>query len=184
VLSGAASAISHFDLFPVCGSDELWSRLKEKVESEASAAEHFTAVMAHDCLANLPPLTFFKELVVEESGERTGVFRLEESALRPLVNVARVFGMEAGSVLGASSSDRLRAARVVAPEGDAILREAGETLRVVLALQARAGLRQRDEGFEMPAARIDARERLVLKRGFRSILKLLEFTEAFKWKGC
>jgi CBS domain-containing protein len=183
VLSGAASALSYFDLFPVCGSEELWGRLKEGVEEETRAAEHFTMVMAHDCLDNLPPLTFFQELVVEESGEQTGVFRLEESALRPLVNVARVFGMEAGSVLGASSSDRFRAARLVAPEGEAILREAGEALRVVLSLQARAGLRQHDEGHEMPAARIDARERLALKRGFRSILNLLEFTEEFKWKG-
>lgn len=183
VLSGAASALSYFDLFPVCGSGELWNRLKESVEADVRAAEHFTTVMAHDCLANLPPLTFYQELVVEETGEQTGLFRLEKSALRPLVNVARVFGMEAGMVLGASSLDRLRAARLVALGGEAILREAGEALRVVLSLQARAGLRQRDEGFEMPAARIDARERHALKRGFRSILGLLEFTEEFKWKG-
>lgn len=183
VLNGVEGAVSYFDLSLVCGSREVWAELKESVEAELRGAESFTAVMAHDCLASLPPLTFFRELVVEESGEQTGVFRLEQSALRPLVNVARVFGLEAGSVFGASTADRLRAARAVAPGEEAVLREAGETLRVVLYLQARAGLRQQDEGHEMPASRIDARERLVLKRGFRSILNLLESAEEFKWKG-
>ena len=68
-------------------------------------------VLANDCLASLPPLTFFQDAVVDESGEQTTVFRLEHSALRPLVDVGRVFGMAADRVLGTSTLERFACAR-------------------------------------------------------------------------
>ena len=73
-------------------------------------------------------------------------------------------------------------ARGLVPEQEALFREAAETLRVVLFHQARAGIRQHSEGFDLPAAQLSAQERLVLKSGFRSILRLLEFTAEFGWQ--
>ena len=76
----------------------------------------FLHVLANDCLASLPPLTFFQDAVVEKSGEQTTVFRLEHSALRPLVDVGRVFGMAARKVLGTSTLERFALARTLLPE--------------------------------------------------------------------
>ena len=73
------------------------------------------------------------------------------------------------------------ASRLV-PEREPLFREAAETLRVVLFHQARAGIRQRSEGYDLPAAQLSAQEKLVLKSGFRSILRLLEFTAEFRWQ--
>ena len=181
VRSGVSLARPYFDLSPVRGEAELWSRLEASVTARIRAETGFTYVLAHDCLANLPPLTFFRDLVVEESGAHTGVLRLERSALSPLVDVARVFAVAAGSVLGRSSAERFNLARGLVPEQEALFREAAETLRVVMYHQARAGIRQHSEGFDLPAAQISAQERLVLKSGFRSILRLLEFTAEFNW---
>ena len=63
----------------------------------------YLRVLANDCLASLPPLTFFQDVVLNEAGEQSAMFRLEHSALRPLVDVGRVFGLAAG--IGTASID-------------------------------------------------------------------------------
>ncbi len=68
-------------------------------------------MLANDCLANMPPLTFFQDAVLDKSGEQTTVFKLEESALRPLVDVGRVFGLATRRVVGTSTVDRLTPCR-------------------------------------------------------------------------
>jgi CBS domain-containing protein len=181
ILNRVSQARPLFDLRPVQGSTWQWDRLADQVRAQLCAEPGFTLILANDCLESLPPLTFFRDLVVEESGEQTGLFRLERSALRPLVDVGRVFGVAAGTAMGTSTTDRLRLACGIAPAQEAVFREAVETLWVVLFHQARAGIRQHGEGFDLPASQIGARERAVLKGGFRSILRLLETVSEFDW---
>ena len=93
-----------FDLRPVHGRESLWHDVEATV---AGAVDRdLLHVLANDCLASLPPLTFFQDAVVDESGDHTAVFRLEHSALRPLVDVGRVFGLAARKVLGTSTRER------------------------------------------------------------------------------
>ena len=88
----------------------------------------FLHVLANDCLASLPPLTFFQDAVVDSVGEHTPTFRLEHSALRPLVDVGRVFGMAARDALGRSTLERFATRAALLPEHEAIFREAADTL--------------------------------------------------------
>jgi CBS domain-containing protein len=170
-----------FDLRPVHGPERLFRDLESHIRAELAAEPVFLRVLAHDCLANLPPLTFFRDLVVEESGERTDTFRLEHSALQPLADVARVFSLASGAPLGASTRVRFDRARRLLPSQESIFREAAETMRVVLFHQARAGLRLRSSGAELPLSILSRHDRQVLKSGFRSILRLLEFTAPCDW---
>ena len=168
-----------FDLRPVHGRESLWGDVERAV---AGAVDRdILGVLANDCLASLPPLTFFQDAVVEKSGEQTSVFRLEHSALRPLVDVGRVFGMAAGKVLGTSTLERFALARTRMPEHESIFREASETLRILLWQQARIGIGQGTSGSELPPALLSRHDRHVLKSGFRSILRLLEFTGNVSW---
>jgi len=168
-----------FDLRPVHGRESLW----RDVEATVAAAldRDLLYVLANDCLGSLPPLTFFQDAVVEESGEHTAVFRLEHSALRPLVDVGRVFGMAAKKVLGTSTLERFALARTLLPEHESIFRDASETLRILLWQQARIGIGQGSSGSELPPALLSRHDRHLLKSGFRSILQLLEFTGNSPW---
>lgn len=170
-----------FDLRPVHGRESLWHGLEQTVGRAVDG--DILGVLANDCLASLPPLTFFQDAVVEESGEQTAIFRLEHSALRPLVDVGRVFGMAAGKVLGSSTLDRFGLARTWLPEHESIFREASETLRILLWQQARVGISQGTSGSELPPAMLSRHDRHILKSGFRSILRLLEFTGNTSWRG-
>jgi CBS domain-containing protein len=168
-----------FDLRPVHGRESLWHDVEATVVGAVD--RDFLWVLANDCLASLPPLTFFHDAVVDESGEQTSVFRLEHSALQPLVDVGRVFGMAANRVLGTSTRERFALARTLLPEHESIFREASETLHILLWQQARVGIGQGTTGSELPPALLSRHDRHVLKSGFRSILRLLEFTGNSAW---
>jgi signal-transduction protein with cAMP-binding, CBS, and nucleotidyltransferase domain len=114
-------------------------------------------------------------------GERRSTFQLERNALTPLVDVARVYGIAAGRVLGGSTHERLAMARRLLPEREAIFREAADTLRIVLWLEARVGIRQGTGGAELPPALLSRHDRQVLKSGFRVIQRLIELTADYTW---
>jgi CBS domain-containing protein len=168
-----------FDLRPVHGRQSLWRDLEAAVV--AGVDRDLLQVLANDCLASLPPVTFFEDAVVEESGEHMTVFRLEHSALRPLVDVGRVFGMATGKVLGTSTRERLACARRLLPEHESVFREASDTFRILLWQQARIGIGQGTDGTELPPALLSRHDRHVLKSGFRSILRLVELTGNSAW---
>ncbi len=168
-----------FDLRPIHGPDAPCRDIEASVTGAVD--RDLLYVLANDSLARLPPLSFFEDAVVEESGERTAVFRLAHSALQPLVDVGRVFGMATEKVLGTSTRERFACARTLLPEHEWIFRDAAETVRVLLSLQARIGISQGTTGSELPPALLSRHDRHILKGGFRSILRLLEFTGNAQW---
>lgn len=170
-----------FDLRPIHGNTELFQDLESHIRAELADEPDFLRILAHDCLALLPPLTFFRDLVVEESGEESDTFRLGSSALHPLVDVGRVFGIACGAGMGSSTRKRFEAARHRMPDQESIFREAVETMRVLLFHQARAGLRMRTSGSSLPLSILSRQDRHVLKIGFRSIHRILEFTAPCDW---
>jgi len=170
-----------FDLRAIHGAQSLWQEIVTTVGEVVD--RDFLHILANDCLANLPPLTFFQDAVVEETGELAAVFRLEESVLCPLVDVGRVFGMAARAVLGRSTLERLVMARSLFPEHESIFRDAAETLRIVLWQQGRVGIRQGTDGSELPPTLLSRQDRHLLKGGFRSVVRLLEFTADRAWIG-
>jgi CBS domain-containing protein len=168
-----------FDLRTVVGPQAPWEEIEADVRRAVDT--NFVRVLANDCLATLPPLTFFQDAVIDRDGEQATTFRLEHSALRPLVDVGRVFGSATGACLGHSTLERFASACARLPEHQAILREAADTMRIVLLHQARVGIAQGTTGAELPPSLLSSYDRRILKGGFRSILRLLEFTNDPAW---
>ncbi len=168
-----------FDLRAVHGDTSLWATLQDKVD--ATVDRDFVHVLANDCLASLPPLTFYQDAVIDSAGERHATFQLAHSALQPLVDVGRVFGVAAGRVLGRPTLERFAMARTLLPEHEAIFREASDALRVVLWQQGRIGIAQGTSGSELPPGLLSRHDRHQLKGGFRAILRLIEFTGDRAW---
>ncbi|MEO7275009.1 MAG: putative nucleotidyltransferase substrate binding domain-containing protein [Vicinamibacterales bacterium] len=168
-----------FDLRPIHGDRALWQSLADLVAGRVG--RDFVRLLANDCLASSPPLTFFRDAVVDEFGRESPVFRLEQTALLPLVDVGRVFGLAAKRAFGTSTLERFALATRALPEHQFVFREAAETLRIVLWLQGRVGIAQGTSGAELPPALVSRHDRHLLKSGFRSIHQLLEFTAESAW---
>jgi CBS domain-containing protein len=179
VVEGMARHRALFDLRPVHGQRALLDGIRTSV---AGAIDRdIVQVLAHDCLANLPPLTFFRDAVVDHTGEQTSVFKLEQTALQPLVDLGRVFGMAARDVVGTSTLERFTLARRLLPANEAIFREASETLRIVLWQQGRIGISQGTTGSELPPSLLSRHDRHMLRSGFPVIHRLLEFSSDPSW---
>jgi CBS domain-containing protein len=157
--------------------------LHREIEAAMAGAidRDFVRVIANDCVARLPPLTFFQDAVVDDMGESTTTFQLDRHALTPLVDVARVYGIAGGRALGGSTQDRLAMARRLLPQHEATFREAADTLRIVLWLQGRTGIGQGTGGGELPPSLLSRHDRQVLKSGFRVINRLIELTANYQW---
>jgi CBS domain-containing protein len=179
IMQEMSRARTLFDLRPVHGRRSLWQEIETAVVEQVD--RDFLQVLAHDCLTSLPPLTFYQDAVVNSGGEHMSTFHVEHSALRPLVDVGRVFAMAAGKVMGRSTVERFATARALLPEHEQIFREAADTFRVVLWQQGRVGISLGTSGADLPPTLLSRHDRHVLKAGFRSILRLLEFTADRGW---
>jgi CBS domain-containing protein len=179
ILKEIYKAPPFFDLRPIFGKDAAWDAVETAMRSGIN--REFLHVVANDCLSTLPPLTFFQNAVLDDAGEEVAVFRLEQTALRPLVDVGRVFGLATGTIFNSSTLERFATAAAALPAHAAIFREAAEALRIVLWQQGRAGISRSDAGSEIPPSMLGPYDRQLLKSAFRSILRLLEFTGDMEW---
>jgi CBS domain-containing protein len=84
-------------------ADALW-----EARSQLDQAD-LRRLLARYALSFRPPTGFWREFVVEHSGERRGQLDLKHGGLIPIVDLARWAGMGAG-VTSASTPERLRAA--------------------------------------------------------------------------
>jgi CBS domain-containing protein len=179
VIEGTQRNRALFDLRHVSGSGQWPGPVLVAVRD--SVDRDILQILAHDCLADLPPLSFYEESVVEHSGEVTGVFRLQRNVLQPLVDLGRVFGMAALNVMGTSTLERFAAARRLLPEHELIFREASDALRLVLWQQGRVGISQGTIGAELPPSAMSRNDRHLLKSTFPVIQRLIEFTANPAW---
>ena len=98
-----------FDLRCVAGSVKLVEKLKKSVREDARKNEIFLALMAKNAMNYQPPLGFFRQFVLEKSGEHQNTLNLKLHGIMPIVEIARIRSLAAGE-LRISTRNRLRAA--------------------------------------------------------------------------
>ena len=98
-----------FDLRCVYGTAGLVDELKESIRDVARKNELFLALMAKNAMNFQPPLGFFRQFVLERSGEHKNTLDLKLNGIMPIVEIARIRSLAAGE-LRVSTRNRLLAA--------------------------------------------------------------------------
>lgn len=98
-----------FDLRIISGKTELVDELKESIRKNARKNELFLALMARNAMNYQPPLGFFRQFVLEKSGEHKNTLDLKLHGIMPIVEIARIRSLAAGE-LRISTRNRLHAA--------------------------------------------------------------------------
>jgi CBS domain-containing protein len=98
-----------FDLRIVRGETELVDELKRSIRDDARNNELFLALMAKNAMNFQPPLGFFRQFVLERSGEHKHTLDLKRQGIMPIVEIARIRSLAAGE-LRINTRNRLRAA--------------------------------------------------------------------------
>ncbi len=87
-----------FDLRCIGGNRALVETLKDEIRNQARGNELFLALMARNATTYRPPLGFFRQFVLERSGEHRNTLDLKSTGIMPIVEIARIRSLAAGEM--------------------------------------------------------------------------------------
>jgi len=158
-----------FDVTLISGEASLLSELENHILDELRESEMAIALLANDTLANIPPLTFFRGMVLDMDGVPHDSFDIAASMISPLANAARVLAVAKRRLRPVNTLERLENALVDFPEDGPVLRQAAGAFCIGLYYQSLAGSARIDP------AKLGKFDQLLLKTAFASIQRFLEF---------
>lgn len=85
-----------FDFRTGYGSVELGQRLRDHLAKTAPKKGIFLLHLAKDCLQNRPPLSFFRNFIVEKDGEHKNQLDMKTRGITPFVDFARLMSLRHG----------------------------------------------------------------------------------------
>jgi len=85
-----------FDLRPITGETALYEELVALIQDKAQRNSIFRSMMVGNALTHTPPLGFFKNFVLIRGGEHDHRFDLKHTGVVPIVDIARIYSLEAG----------------------------------------------------------------------------------------
>src|SRR5512143_1757031 len=96
-----------FDMRAAAGDEALAARLQEHVRRKLEGNQRFLAHLVVNALQHRPPLGFFRNLVLAHGGEHAETFDAKRGGILPVVELARIHALAAGSV-ALGTRERLR----------------------------------------------------------------------------
>ncbi len=177
----ALHGLIFFDMRPVYGDASLFGQVRDYVSTLLKSAGFFKSILAYVSILQKPPLTLFRNFIVESNGEHKDSLDIKMHGTAPIVNLARLFAVDA-RIETTGTIERLAALRD-AGYGDATmladLAEASEFL-MMLRLehqveQARSG--QKITNYVSPGV-LSHLQRALLKESFQSIARAQAWAEA------
>jgi CBS domain-containing protein len=159
-----------FDFRGVWGDGSLPDKLTTHIFSElTNPSKRFLASLAQVAIDNPSPLTFFRNFVVERSGEHKDQFDLKSRAMRPLTDAARVLMLEARQGGVNNTFRRFEALAKLEPQNATLYQDAAEAYEVLIRLRTTMGLRRGDSGRFLKPAELGKIQRLLLRNSFTPV---------------
>jgi signal-transduction protein with cAMP-binding, CBS, and nucleotidyltransferase domain len=158
------------DMSPLSGDMSILGKVREHILLELRGHKTAIPLLANDTLAHLPPLTFFRGLVLDLDGAQRDSFDIAQAVISPLADAARVFALAQRRLTPANTLERFENAILDFPRGAGVLRQAADAFRIGLYYQTLAG------GTRIDSAKLGKFDQLLLKTAFSSIQAFLDFT--------
>lgn len=179
-LHGTEDALIFLDMRPVAGDFSLYHSLAAKNCEWLKDAGMFKSILAYVSTTNKPPLGFFRNFVLERSGEHKNQLDLKLVGTAPIVDAARVFALDAGIEL-TNTSDRLSALSAQSEKDATIFQDMQEAFDFLTLLRLECQLRQVREGQSLSnyisPASLTNLQRSLLKEAFRATTRAQALVE-------
>lgn len=177
---GTEDALIMFDMRPVAGDFSLFEKIVAERRKWLSDAAPFKSMLALVSTEHKPPLGFFRNFVLERSGEHQDQLDLKLYGTGPIVNAARLLALDAG-VEHTNTIDRL-AALPPQEKDPMLIADLQEAFEFLSLLRIECQLRQLREG--QPLSNYIAPESLthlqrgLLKEAFRASARAQSMIDA------
>lgn len=159
-----------FDLRPVHGDETLAHALKEHIFERIKTDRAFLTFFAQNATQNPPPLSFFRNMIVESSGEHRDAFDIKARAMMPLADAARVLIYDLGINIYGSTAERWQR---IAQTDETLARlseEAAMAYEILMRIRAMEGLGRGTSGRYVHIKELNKLERQTLRNTF-SVVK-------------
>lgn len=158
-----------FDFRPVYGTKSLADDLSEFISNLIDQKTLFLNFLAKNALSNSPPLGFFRNFLVEKSGNHKDKFDIKLRAMMPLVDAARLLILS-HNIKGINNTlkrfDKLAELESNQPE---IFREAGKAYEIFMRIRTIQGLNAGNSGRYIEPESLGKLQRKILKSAFYPI---------------
>jgi CBS domain-containing protein len=156
---------------PVAGDFSLFQSLSVRTREWVKDAGMFKSVLAFISTTDRPPLGFFRNFVLERSGEHKNQLDLKRFGTGSIVNAARLLALDAG-IEHTNTSDRLQALSSPEDQDPTIFQDMREAFEFLTLLRLQCQLGQVRDGKEVSnyinPESLTNLQRSLLKEAFRA----------------
>lgn len=163
-----------FDFREIDGDKALAHALRLHINNEIRKNKIFLHFLAKNALLNPPPLGFFRNFVMEKSGEHLDKFDIKLRAMMPLIDAARVLALSHGLMETSNTIKRLEILAEKEPHNKDFFREVGQAYEIFLRMRTREGLSAGNSGRYITPKALGKLQRKLLKNAFIPIEDIQE----------
>lgn len=166
-----------FDYRPLYGDATLTEALSEHLFDLISKQQTFLGLLAKNALENPPPLTFFRNFVVEKDGNHRDGFNIKARAMMPLTDAARVLIMSHKVGKINNTFERFEKLAELEPQNAELFQQAADAYEILMRYRAIQGLRSGDSGKFLIPDEMTKMQHLNLRNSFKPIHELQQILE-------
>lgn len=163
------NATIFFDFRISYGDHELAKQLEDHLIDSIKERDLFLNFLAQNALQNPPPLSFFKNFLVESSGEHKDEFDIKKRGMMPLSDAARLLLLNHHVSGIQNTSERYRKLSELEPKNISLFESCGDAYELFMKHRALNGLANKDSGRFIALNELNKLEKQVLKNAFLSI---------------
>ncbi|MBV6654307.1 MAG: cyclic nucleotide-binding domain-containing protein [Mameliella sp.] len=161
-----------FDFRPIHGEEELSKALTSHIFEALDDQEIFLVYLGKNALQNPPPLTFFRNFVVENSGAHKDEFDIKARAMMPLADAARLLVLNARVGMINNTFRRFERLAEIEPQNKELYEQAADAYEILMRYRALQGLKKQNSGRYFNPSDLTKMERINLRNSFRPIKEL------------
>ena len=163
-----------FDFDKIYGNDQLVSDMTSSIFHSIHKYEIFLNYLGLNALKNPPPLSFFRNFLVESSGEHKDQFDIKAKAIMPLVDAARLLAMAKGIKKINNTVLRFKKLATLEPQNKDLYETCIDSFKILLRFRTTQGLTHGDSGRYIDIHSLNKVNRLKLKGCFKPIKDIQE----------
>ncbi|WP_438977231.1 DUF294 nucleotidyltransferase-like domain-containing protein [Polaribacter sp.] len=163
-----------FDYALVYGKHELLDELTNSIFNAIDSYPIFLNFLARNAMKNPPPLSFFRNFLVEDSGEHKDKFDIKARAIMPLADAARVLILSHKIKEVNSTIARFKKLGELEPQNKFLYDKYALSFTILVEFRTTQGLKNNNSGRFIAIDHLTKANRLQLKSCFKPIKEIQE----------
>lgn len=163
-----------FDYEMVYGDPNLVKEMSESIFEAIDSYEIFLNFLGRNALKNPPPLSFFRNFLVEDSGEHKDQFDIKARAIMPLVDAARLLILSKNIKDINGTMARYHKLSELEPQNKDLYESCINAFKVLIRFRTEQGLKHNDSGRFIDVDALSKGDRLRLKGCFKPVKDIQE----------